>query len=188
MGVPGTLTTDRRDAAVTAALAGMVLVIVGYASGIGLRPPAEVSATLPDQTTPSASPDPVLNPAPPSLSAVEAPAAVAMPTSMPPAHVPSVPATPASHTPTVSPSAMPTQTPTPSDCPQGLVDTLVGDLPLVSGLTSLVSGLLTTPLLGSTAVPDSGPTDPLGCTVKSIIGTSCCADTAAARTTTGVAP
>lgn len=166
-----TRSIDRRDAAVTAALAGAVVIILGYASGIGLRPENAVSATLPQPTPATVAPmpigpTPVAVPAPlpvvvaPAAPAVR-PAPAAVPTTAAPTHAP----------PTPSPSS----TPTPSaaaTCAPGLLDPLVGSLPLVGEVSSLLSGLLgtaTTPAAGTTPSPDL-----LSCTIGAVLGPSCC--------------
>lgn len=188
MASPAARTIDRRDAAVTAALAGMVLVVLGYASGIGLRPAAETTATLP-QPTPTPTPavaDPVL-PSP----AVAAPvAAVGAPMVMgpPPAAPTSAAITHPSATITPTPSVpTPSATPDPT-CPPALLEGLVGDLPLVGEVSSLLSGVVgSLPLVGTTqTATDPGPqTGVLGCTVGAVLGPTCC-QAAVART--GTAP
>ena len=181
---PSARTIGRRDAAVTAALCGTVLVVLGYASGIGLERPTEVAASLPAPTTaapeapvtttpdlPSAVPVPALAPAPIIVSAVPAPATE----------------TPHEHT--TTPSASPTPTPAPSapaaTCPPGLVPSLFGSLPVLSGVTTLVTNLLTTPLLGASSMGGPAPTTGLGCTVGALLGTTCCDQATAARSATG---
>jgi len=185
-------TIDRREAAVTAALAGAVLVILGYASGIGLRPQSTASAVAPQPEPTTTAP---LTPAPTAVAVV------------PPAAVPApvAPAAPVIHTHVPAPSASPAPppspaptTPTPSpdpapSCAPGLLESLVGELPvvgdastLVSGLTSgLTSGLLgSVPLLGpSPAAATTEPPSALACTLGAVLGPSCC-DAEAARTTT----
>jgi hypothetical protein len=187
MASPTARTIDRRDAAVTAGLAGAVLVIVGYASGIGLRPAAEVAATLPEQpatSTPSAS-----EPTAPLVPPIAAEMPASMPAAMPVLPVPSTTNPVASHTPAPSPRPTPTPTPTASSCPKGLVATLVGGLPLVGEVTSLVTDLLSAPLVGSADVSESpaATTDPLDCAVGSVLGTTCCVTESTAALVTGAA-
>jgi hypothetical protein len=189
MSSPTARPVDRRDAAVTAALAGIVLVILGYASGIGLSKPAEVSATLarpvPAPATAASSPAPIPVPsvAEPVLAGGLPAAAVPHPAATPPKAT-TTPTTPA---PSAAPSATPTGSPDPV-CPPNLVETVAGELPLVGPVTTLVSGvvagLITTPLVGRTSA-DGGASssDPISCTVGAILGPTCCSTTAA-RTTT----
>lgn len=162
--VAGARTIDRRDAAVNAGLAGAVLVILGYASGIGLQHPAEVSASLPSQPTPSvAAPTPA--PLPPA--AVAPPAAVSAPMPVPVAvaprpvvPTPSLTAPAPSVAPTPAPTASaPSPAPSPTTCPTELAGSLVGSLPLVDGVTTLVSGLL-----GPVVDAVSGVVPGVGCT------------------------
>jgi hypothetical protein len=157
MGVPGTHTIDRRDAVVAAALSGTVLVILGYASGVGLRTTTEAAATLPPATSTPA-PTPSMDPPqaatvpvqpvvlPPALPMVTAPKTAAMPV--------------ATQTPT--PSTLPSAAPTPApsspatDCPPGVLETLTGSLPLVGQVTPLVTQLVASvPLLGQLVAPMS---------------------------------
>jgi len=173
-------TIDRRDAAVASALSGLVVVILGYASGLGLQ-------------TSSASPAPSipgLSAAPPSASAPDS--ADTPPED--PSHDPSThgstgtdqhsassghtqtahtqttdphadPATP--HVPT--PTTPPTSEPAPADpaaaCGSGLLD----GLPVASSLAGPVSSLLTT-VVGSPR-SQSGL---LACTVGAVVGPACC--------------
>jgi hypothetical protein len=176
---------DRRDAAITAALAGMVVIILGYASGVGLRPEAAVPATVQQPAAPSAI-EPTTPVDPPPV-AVAAPAPVVVPPAPIVQHGP-VPTS----TPTPTPSATPATTPSPaaaSTCAPGLVSSLVGDLPLVGNVSGLLSGLIGTGgLLGSATTPASGATsatsatsgtDPLSCAVGALLGPSCCSAKAA---------
>jgi hypothetical protein len=181
-------TIDRRDAAVASALAGMVVVILGYASGLGLR-------------TSSASPVPAV----PEISAAP-PSASGSPTKSqdaPSIDTPSHGSATASdqhgtasgsdqhaaeeHTQTTDPHADPTSPhapapitpatpePQPSDpsttCQPGLLE----GLPLAGSAVSSVSSLLT-PVLGS-PTHQSGLLD---CAVGAVLGPTCCS--AATRT------
>jgi hypothetical protein len=169
MGVPGTHTIDRRDAVVAAALSGTVLVILGYASGVGLRTTSEVAATLPPTTS---------TPAPTeSTAAAQALTPMAM---QPVAQMPAMPMAAAHSTvampspthsmpmPTTSPT--PTSTPTPSgaDCSTGPLDSLTGALPLVDQVVPLVTQLVgSVPLLGQILAPTSGQgSGLLGCSLR----------------------
>lgn len=186
-------TVDRREAAVTAALAGGVLVIVGYASGIGLRPATEIAAALPEQPAASAPVVPAPTPSPTAPTPIAPPpAAVPVPASLPvaPTH-PTVPMHPSPSPPAAPPaSAAPIPSPAATDCPPGLVPSLVGALPVVGTVTSLVTDLLTTPLLapaGATAVPETTG-GPLGCTVGALLATTCCSEATVTRSATDPAP
>jgi len=143
----GVGTVDRKDAAIAAALAGMVVIILGYASGVGIKNPDQLVSATPAVT---AAPQPVATPLPaapvavsPPLTAlprsyvVTLPAPVAPSTTHPRTHVPASPTVP---------SATPTPTePTPA-CTASLLDGLPLVGPVLSGLldgvTPLVGGLL----------------------------------------------
>ena len=183
---------QRRDAAVTAALAGGVLVILGYASGIGITPASETDAAVPsphpspEAVAPARTPDPpatiaAQDAAPPAVVAVPA---TPRPVAVPPAPTPtSAPAPEDSQEPEASaaPSAPAPQSPAPT-CPTGIVGGPVSELPVVPGVLSLVTSLLTTPLVGTPTAPTSPDADPLACTIGSLTGTTCCPSPAAART------
>jgi hypothetical protein len=168
-----TRTIDRRDAAVTAALAGAVLVILGYASGIGLRPEAAVSATPPVQSPPT--PEAPLIPTPSTV--VPHPVVAVVPVAPAMSHAATVATVPGPTHAMPSPSTpSPDPLPTPVDeptCSPGLVEGIVGNLPLVTNVASLLSGLV-----------GSGP---LGCTIGAVIGPSCCGNLAA-RISPGATP
>lgn len=168
-----THTTDRRDAAVTAALAGAVVVILGYASGIGLRPASVVTATLPAPSTaitstpaPVAAPTPIAVAAPVPISVPAIPAAARSTRPQPPTPAPrSTPPSPVVATPS-APSA-------PPSCPPGLVGSLAGALPVVGDVSTLLAGLLGPGGLSSTATA-TGSGDVLSCTLGTLLGSSCC--------------
>jgi hypothetical protein len=150
-------TIDRRDAAVTAALSGAVLVIVGYASGIGIKPAAEVTATLPQQPAPSAVTEPA--PAPQAPVAV-APPIAPVPVPAAPAPTTAVPAPASSHVHSPAPDPTPTTPPTePTACATGMVPGLVDTLPVVGAVSPLVTGLLR-PVLGVVGLEDVAATCP----------------------------
>lgn len=147
-----------REAAITASLAGAVVVVLAYASGFGLRPPlvAAPVAPVPSSPTaaalPSAAPVPVLQPAVryvavvPAATASRPPAPAVVPTPGPPHRSAPVPSPPA---------------PTPSSCPPGVLTSVlapVGDL---------LDGLLGVDVLR----PGAGLLD---CTVGSLLGPTCC--------------
>lgn len=189
-------TIQRRDAAVTAALAGGVLVILGYASGIGIKPASEAAAAI---SSPSPSPEvvaPAQTPAPPEPVPAQdaaAPAAVSLPAPPPPVAAAPTPTTAPTSAPATGDPASPEASPTPSapdvpssapTCPADIVGGLVSQLPVVPDVLSLVSSLLTTPLVGTSTAPDATPA-PLTCTVASLAGTTCCPPAASARTSGG---
>ena len=159
-------TIQRRDAAVTAALVGGVLVILGYASGIGLEPQSTVAASLAQPQAPTTTPAPDGETPAPAEPVAEAPA-VAAPvggSGTVSAHV-TGPATAAS-TPSPAPSTQAPPTP-PADpapepapvlsCATEAVDGLLGGLPLVSDVTALVQNLLGAPLAAPLVAPQASP-------------------------------
>jgi hypothetical protein len=162
-------TIQRRDAAVTAALVGGVLVILGYASGIGLKPQSAVSASLAVPHAPAATTAAPEGETPaPAQPVAEAPV-VAAPVAGPgmvsahvtgPAAPPTTPASAPATEPPTPPATEPAPDPAPTlSCATAPVDGLLGGLPLVSDVTSLVENLLGTPLLAVPAapVPDAAP-------------------------------
>jgi hypothetical protein len=176
-------TIDRRDAAVAAALAGMVVVVLGYASGLGLR-----------TSNASAAPSvPGVSAAPPSATAPGTPTtppSTGTTTHGAETHGSATPSdqhsASSNHTQTTdthtdpmaphgsAPTPAPAPTPTASagTCQPGLLE----GLPLAGPAVGSVSSLLT-PVLGS-------PTDQSGlltCTVGAVLGPRCCT-TSAART------
>jgi len=172
---------DRRDAAVSAALAGTVLVILGYASGIGLRSPAEVVAALPQ---PAPATPTTATPATAGPIITSPPPPVAQP-ALPVAHLtvhPSTPATTPTSAPPTEPGAAPPATPAAS-CPTGPVRSALGTVPLVDDASTLVTGLLgSVPLVGPILVPadpDAG-TGLVGCTLGLVTGQTCCSTAATA--------
>jgi len=173
-------TIHRRDAAVTAALVGGVLVILGYASGIGLKPQSAVTASLAVPHAPAITAEPQGEPQgetpAPAQPVAEAPVVAApVPGSgtvsahvTGPATPPSTPpatSTESPMTPTPDPAAEPEPTPS---CATDPVDGLLGGLPLVSDVTSLVENLLGAPLL---AVPTDPVTDAAPATADPALGT-----------------
>ena len=182
-------TIDRRDAAVASALAGLVVVILGYASGLGLQ----TSSASPVPSVPG------LNAAPPTASAPDS-------ADTPPEdpghdssahgnsgsdqHAASAGHTQTAHTQTTdphtdhpttphvpAPTTPPTSEPAPIDpattCQPGLLE----GLPVVDSLARPVSSLLS-PVVGS-PTSQSGL---LACTVGAVVGPACCSTTQATRT------
>ena len=178
---------DRRDAAVAAALAGLVVVILGYASGLGIQTSNASSAP----TVPG------LSAAPPTASAPDD-------ADTPPEdpghdttvhgttgtgqHTASAGHTQTHHTGTTDPHTHPAtpHAPEPTPRPHEPEPTkpttscgpgLLGGLPVAGALVEPVTSLLT-PAVGSA----SAQTGPLACTVGAVLGPACCATTTAART------
>ncbi|MGW5720916.1 hypothetical protein ACWEVP_32410 [Amycolatopsis sp. NPDC003865] len=146
----------RRDHVIAASLAGAVVVVVGYASGIGLRPGGAADAATPPAVADRGHP-----------AAPETPGAPPLPSALPPSDVPVVPlpavpvgdqpagTTPsmpgdidATPTPAPEPPPAPTSPPEPAPPPPGtdvpacqpaaaqqVLDT-VGALPLVGAVTT----------------------------------------------------
>jgi hypothetical protein len=163
-------TIDRRQAAVAAALAGTVVVVLGYASGVGIRTTSDPVAIEP----------PVAQPATPQTDgpATAAPPITAMqmpfPTSA--AHAPhhqARPAAPHDHMPAEpSPTLDPEPEPEPEPVPTPCAPSLMEDLPVAGSLVEAASSLLFT-VVGSTPVLTD--LDPLTCSVRDLVGPPCCA-------------
>lgn len=146
------MTIDLREAAVTAVLAGAVVVVLGYASGLGLHTPVvRASVVTPPQapvTVQAVPPAVASTPVLPGTVFVAVPAA---PAPVPAEHHVAHPSDPAPTTPT------PTPEPVAPDCAPGL---LTGLLRPVTG--SLLGGVL------------SAVTDPVTCAVDGLLGGTCC--------------
>lgn len=173
---------DRRDAAVAAALAGAVVVVLGYASGVGIQTASEVVAMQPPPAVQPAAPQvegtvttpPVLVAQPPILTApAPVPGGV---------HEHTRPATSHDHTPAEpSPEPAPEPEPTPTACRPGLLDGLPVAGPVVGAASTLLFGVISaTPVVTALA-------DPLACPVEQLVGPTCCA-TEAAETRSEVGP
>ena len=181
-------TMDRRDAAVASALAGLVVVILGYASGLGLQTSnaasvpsvpglttAPPTASAPDSTdTPPE--DPGHDSSAHGVTDTEQHAASAGHTQTP--HSPTTdphadPATPHVPAPTTPPTLEPAPTDPATTCQTGLLE----GLPVVDSLARPVSSLLS-PVVGS-PTSQSGL---LACTVGAVVGPACCSTTQATRT------
>ncbi|MFL6022767.1 MAG: hypothetical protein ACJ72O_05445 [Marmoricola sp.] len=151
-----------RESAVTAVLAGAVVVVLAYASGFGLRTPLVAAPVSPA-------------PASPTVAAVPGtvlPVTVAPPVVVTlPAPTPSSPAAAPRPRPPEPVVATPTPVaPTPTTCAPGVTGALL------TPVTSLVDGLLGVDLLSS-------PASLVDCTVGSLLGSPCCdASTPAKRT------
>jgi len=169
-------TTDRREAAVAAALAGAVVVVLGYASGLGLETTNQVVAV---QQPPTAvrGEDPVIQPSDHAIPATGVVGASHHTTGhvvhrrhdVAPTDHDHTPTTPASPTPSSPPEPEP-EPPT-ADCAPAVLPAL----PLLAGLTQAVSSLL------SGVVGDD-----LGCAVGEILDPTCCTSTVSGKTRQGV--
>lgn len=140
------MSIDLREAAVASVLAGAVVVVLGYASGLGLHTPVIAS---------------VVKPAPP-VTAPAAPQVIATAPVMPgTVFVPvirtvKVPA-PVHEYPHPTPAPVPTPTPTPTGPPSTACEPgLLGSL--LAPVDSLLGGL----------------TSPVTCAVDGLLGSSCC--------------
>lgn len=163
-------------------LAGGVVVILGYASGIGITPPDAASAAAP-----AAQPPVATAPAPPTTTpppaAAMTPAMPAMPgtSTMPDMAMPAD-----AHTMEPEPTT-PTPTepePTPSEPGDTCPPSVLASLPAVGELTSslLSSVLSTTPVVSDLAGPpvEGKESGPLTCLVGSLAGPTCCTPAATA--------
>lgn len=176
------LTVSRRDAAIAAALTGTVVVVLGYASGLGLelqqslaQPPSSPSAPITTEQSPTTEPIPA---APSPMTAIPG-----LPV-LPPISVPDLPELP-TELPTEPPATEPTDPGTtapppdvdePTSCPPALLE----ELPIVGEVTPPVTGLLAA-VLGS--LPISLPVlGDLTCLVGEVVGPKCCAPVDAGRT------
>jgi len=138
-----------REQAVAALLVGAVVILLGFASGLGLDPaastssaaqptPASSTPAAPAATTPPAVPvavttPPVVyvaEPAPPAVPVAIAPPPVSESTALPttPPASPSSSGTPSSHPTTPTTPAPPSTTPAPPSCSPGLLSSLLGAL------------------------------------------------------------
>lgn len=159
-------------------LAGGVVVILGYASGIGITPTDAATAAPPAQ--------------PPAATAPAAPATIP-----PPATTIAQPAMPgtstmpdmampadSSHPATAHPDPTPSPEPEPTEPADTCGPSVLEGLPAVGQLTSslLSSVVSTTPLVSDLAGPpaDGQPTGPLSCLIGTLVGPTCCTTTAAA--------
>lgn len=175
------LALSRRDAAIAAALTGTVVVVLGYASGLGLT-----------VETPSAA-QPPLPPAPPAAVApTTPPVTMPMEPTMPPmATMPAMPVMPPMDNmpmptePTEPPATDPTEPPptepgpvaeAPTKCPPALLEQLPVVGPVTQPVGSLLSSLLgSLPLLGELAGPSAdGAPGTLGCALGTVLGPQCC--------------
>jgi hypothetical protein len=170
---------DRRDAAVAAALAGAVVVVLGYASGVGIQtssdqvavqqpPAAQPAAPQTEGTEITTSPVPV----------AQSPVLYAAPAArIQHQHTrPSTPNTPVEPIPTPEPEPEPT----PPTCPPSLLEGLPVAGPVAGATSSLLLHVIsTTPVLSAAA-------GQLACTMGDLVGPACCSPAASTGADTRV--
>jgi len=167
--LPEPVSIGAREAAVTAALAGAVVVVLGYASGLGLRAPL-VAGVVTKPPAPVAS-----SPVAPAATVV--PGVVLVPAVITP--VPRAVTTPPVHQYPVPPAPPLSSTPDPTPgeppaCTPGLLDGVLAPV------TALLGGLLDGGLLGAGelgASDGAASSGGLVCEVTGLIGSSCCGST-----------
>lgn len=172
---------DRRDAAMASVLAGGVVVILGYASGIGITPTDAATAASPAAQPPASTAPAAPMTTPPPATAIAQPSMPAMPgtSTMPDMSMPAD----SPHTATTQPTTKPTE-PEPTEpadtCPPSVLNSVPAVGPLTSSLLSSV--LSTTPVVSDLAGPPAkGKTPgPLTCLVGTVVGPTCCAATTTA--------
>ena len=184
---PPSLTVSRRDAAVAAALTGAVVVVLGYASGLGIQtdssslaqPPAQTAPVVPEpaMTMPVEPTLPAMTMMPEMVSAPEVP--MDMPTLLPTDTTtePTEP-TPSEPTPTFN---FPSTT-----CPPALLEQLPVVGPVTAPVTSLLIPLLgSLPLVGELTGPVLTSRTPgsVGCILGTVVGPQCCDEVAVAGRT-----
>lgn len=142
-------TIDRRDAAVAAALAGTVVVVLGYASGVGIRSSSDMVAMQQPPLVQPVAPQVEGTTTPPALVA-QTPILTAPATTPGKVHEHAQPVTPHDHTPAEpSPTPEPEPEPTPTDCRPGLLEGLPVAGPVVQAASTLLFGVISSaPLLG----------------------------------------
>lgn len=160
-------------------LAGGVVVILGYASGIGITPTDAVTAAPPAAQPPVATAPAAPVATPPPVAAVPHPAMPGTSTmpDMTPADSP--------HTDTHDPEPTPAPTtPEPTEPADTCPPSVLEGLPVVGGLTSslLSSVLTTTPVVSDLAGPpvDGQASSPLSCLIGTVVGPTCCTTTTTA--------
>lgn len=180
-------TVDRRDAAVAAALAGAVVVIVGYAAGLGIESSEAVTA---QPATPSAPAAPAPDQAPEAVAppAAQAPVPVApmppmapLPVAPPASSEPSVPSQPADPVQPSSPAEPdgphsphpPEPTPTPDDPTPTCAPGVLEGVPVVEPVTETATTFLSA-ILGAVPVVDELAGGLIDCTVGALVGPTCC--------------
>lgn len=170
MSLPEPVSIGAREAAVTAALAGAVVVVLGYASGLGLRAPLVAGVVTrppaPVVSSPVA-PAPTVVPGVVLVPAVITPPPIAAAT--PSVHQYPVPAAP-------TPSSVPSPTPAePPACTPGVLDGVLAPV------SALLGGLLDGGLLGDGELglsDGAGSSGGLVCDVTALLASPCCGSTA----------
>lgn len=177
---------SRRDAAIAAALAGTVVVVLGYASGLGVTVEPAITTLSPAQPMEPFSPVP--EPAPTTEVApvqAVAPVPAAVPT-QPASETPEMPDQPSHPMPTEpapdpGPTTDPDPTTDPPDPEEPECSSLLEELPIVGPATVPITSLLGD-LLVSTQdaigldLPAASPADPgsLDCILGAVVGPACC--------------
>jgi hypothetical protein len=150
------MSTDLREAAVASVLAGAVVIVLGYASGLGLRTPLVASVVQPPTPPVSVTAPPAVPPTAPVVPGTVFVPVVTRVEVPVPVHTYSAP--------TPTPSATPTPTePPPVTCEPGLL----------GGLLAPVDSLL------------GGITAPVTCAVDGLLGSGCCPGTTTGLLRTG---
>ncbi len=172
---------DRRDAAMASVLAGGVVVILGYASGIGITPTDAATAATPAAQPPASAAPAAPMTMPPPATAMPGMPAMPGTSTMPDMSMPAD----SPHTATTHPTPKPTE-PEPTEPADTCPPSVLESVPAVGQLTSslLSSVLTTTPVVSDLAAPPTkGKTSgPLTCLVGTLVGPTCCpATTTAAK-------
>ena len=162
-------------------LAGGVVVILGYASGIGITPTDAATAAPPAAQPPAATAPAVPATTPPPATTIAQPAMPGTST-MPDMVMPADSPQPA----TVDPEPTPSPTePEPTEPDATCGPSVLEGVPAVGELTSslLSSVVSSTPVVSDLAGPpvDGQATGPLSCLIGTLVGPTCCTATAAAE-------
>ncbi len=168
---------DRRDAAMASVLAGGVVVILGYASGIGITPADPAGAASPAAQPPASAAPAAPATTPPPASTIAHPPMPAMPgpNAMPDMAMPDNP-----HTMEPTPTPTEAEPPDAADtCPPSVLEALPAAGQLSSSLLSSV--LSTAPVVSDLAGPpvEGKAPGPLTCLVGTLVGPTCCTTTTA---------
>ena len=163
-------------------LAGGVVVILGYASGIGIIPTDAATGAAPAAQPPASTAPAAPTTTPPPATTIAQPSMPAMPgtSTMPDISMPAD----SPHTATTHPTPKPAE-PEPSDPADTCSPSVLNSVPAVGPLTSslLTSVLSTTPIVSDLAGPPTkGKTPgPLTCLIGTVVGPTCCATTTTAK-------
>lgn len=161
-------------------LAGGVVVILGYASGIGITPTDAATAAPPAAAQPPAAAAPAVPATIPPPAAPIAQPAMPGTSTMPDMAMPAD----APHQATIDPEPTPSPSePEPTDPDDTCAPSVLEGLPAVGQLTSslLSSVVASTPVVSDLAGPptDGQATGPLSCLIGSLVGPTCCTTTTA---------